>query len=116
MRPIAALKTLRLIAGVLALFLACLSGSVQASAAASALDSEINAAKATRKAAVRPAELVDVNQATVDELKTLPGIGDAYALKIVKNRPYANKSQLSSKGVIPVATYRKIRPLIIAKQ
>jgi DNA uptake protein ComE-like DNA-binding protein len=64
----------------------------------------------------KAAELVDVNHATVDELKTLPGIQDAYAAKIVKNRPYANKTQLSSKGVIPAATYKRIRALIIAKQ
>ena len=75
---------------------------------------------AARKTAVttspKASELVDVNHATLDELKTLPGIEDAYAAKIVKNRPYANKTQLSSKGVIPAATYKKIRTLIIAKQ
>ena len=57
-----------------------------------------------------------MNHASLDELKTLPGIQDAYAAKIMKNRPYANKTQLSSKGVIPAATYKKIKALIIAKQ
>jgi DNA uptake protein ComE-like DNA-binding protein len=76
-----------------------------------------NSAKKTAQSAnVARSELVDINHASVDELKTLPGIQQAYAEKIVKNRPYANKTQLSSNGVIPNATYRKIRTLIIAKQ
>jgi DNA uptake protein ComE-like DNA-binding protein len=77
----------------------------------SANSSKATAAKATTKSA----RLVDVNHATLEELTTLPGIQEAYAAKIVKNRPYANKTQLSSQGVIPAATYRRIRALIIAK-
>jgi DNA uptake protein ComE-like DNA-binding protein len=74
-------------------------------------------AKTTEQTAnVARSDLVDINHADIGELKTLPGIQQAYAEKIVKNRPYANKTQLSSKGVIPAATYRKIRTLIIAKQ
>jgi competence protein ComEA len=60
--------------------------------------------------------LIDINRATVSELKTLPGIRDAYAAAIVKNRPYKNKAQLLSKQVIPEAAYGKIRKKIIARQ
>src|ERR1700684_1291509 len=60
--------------------------------------------------------LVDINHATASELKTLPGIRDAYAAAIVKNRPYKNKAQLLSKQVIPEAAYGKIKNKIIAKQ
>jgi DNA uptake protein ComE-like DNA-binding protein len=63
-----------------------------------------------------PAELVDINHATLAELRTLPGVGEAYSLAIVKHRPYKNKTQLRSKGVIPLAAYKKIKDKIIAKQ
>jgi DNA uptake protein ComE-like DNA-binding protein len=60
--------------------------------------------------------LIDLNSATAAELKTLPGIADAYSAAIIKNRPYANKAQLKSRNVIPPGTYEKIKDKVIAKQ
>ena len=78
----------------------------------------------TTPAAVKPAppaakpasEPLDLNTATADQLKTVPGIGDAYAKRIIDGRPYTMKNQIVQKGIIPQATYDKIKDSIIAKR
>ena len=83
-------------------------------------DSKASAAAAKEsvkgKAADAKARVVDLNTATAAELKAVPGIGDAYAAKIIAGRPYANKAQLKSRKIMPAPVYEQVKVLIIAKQ
>lgn len=76
------------------------------------------AAIATTKATATSAKpaIVDINSASLAELKAIPGVGDTHASKIIAGRPYANKTQLKTRNVLPGPVYEKVKDLLIAKQ
>lgn len=84
-------------------------------ASAAATKDKAKGAATDAKAAAK-AKIVDINTASEAELKAIPGIGDTYAAKIVAGRPYANKTQLKSRKIVPDLVYEKVKDLITAKQ
>ena len=66
--------------------------------------------------AAEKTEPLDFNTANEEQLKALPGIGDAYSKKIIEQRPYKRKDEQVQKKVIQQATYDEIKDQIVAKQ
>ncbi|HXE50958.1 MAG TPA: helix-hairpin-helix domain-containing protein [Ramlibacter sp.] len=83
----------------------------QANAAAKA-----KAAAKKSKPAPPKVELVDINSATKEELKKLPGIGDADADKIIAGRPYLTKAHLQTHNIVSPGVYQAIQQLVVARQ
>jgi competence protein ComEA len=74
------------------------------------------AAATKDKPAAPKKEALDINSASEEQLKAVPGIGDAYAKKIVDGRPYKRKDELVQKKIVPQGTYDKIKDQVVAKQ
>ena len=100
---------------LLALFAFALLTGMAAAQAATTKPSKTAKADSAM-AAPAAADLLDINSATKDQLDALPGIGEKYSQKIIDGRPYAKKTDLTRKKIIPSATYAKIKGMIIAKQ
>ena len=109
------MKRMRL--GLIAAFIAAVCLTFAAPAATVLAAEKATAPdKAPEKKTPETKAPLDINTASEKQLKELPGIGDAYSEKIIKNRPYKSKDELVSKKVIPQATYDKIKDDIVAKQ
>jgi DNA uptake protein ComE-like DNA-binding protein len=70
----------------------------------------------TRQPAAANIKPVDINRATRKQLKSLPGIGNAEADKIIAGRPYGSKANLVTRNIISIGVYETIKKRIIAKQ
>jgi competence protein ComEA len=68
----------------------------------------------SRQAVVAPNAVVDINSASAAELKSLPGVTDAEAAKIVQGRPYKQPSDLVAKKILPESEFSKIKDRLTA--
>jgi len=92
------------------------AGCLSSAACADSGQNQITNNRAQQAAAAKVADLLDINTASREDLEKLPGIGPAYAQKIVRGRPYGRKDELVSRKIVPQGTYDKVRDKIIAKQ
>jgi DNA uptake protein ComE-like DNA-binding protein len=58
---------------------------------------------------------IDVNSASERELTELPGISTLQARKIIRSRPYKDKRDLLTRGVLPRSSYLDIEDQITAR-
>jgi|SRR6185295_4616557 competence protein ComEA len=75
---------------------------------------ETKAPAETKKPATRP-ERLDINTASMDQMKAIRGLNEAQAKKIVEGRPYKRRSELLSKKIVPQETYDKIKDQIATR-
>src|SRR5262245_12342076 len=69
-----------------------------------------------QKKATAKTPVLDINTASVDELKAIRGINEATAKKIIEGRPYKRKVELVTKKIIAQESFDKIKGQIVAKQ
>jgi DNA uptake protein ComE-like DNA-binding protein len=58
---------------------------------------------------------ININKASVDDLKTLPGIDDAAAHRIADGRPYDDSMQLVKRHIISKSEYDQIASHVTTK-
>ena len=108
------MKILRALSQSLVLVAAVALGGSLVAQTATAPKAATPTEKPMAAAPVATGDKLDINTASKDQLMALPGVGDVFADKIIKGRPYTAKNQLTQKGIIPQATYDKIKDQIIA--
>ena len=87
-----------------------------AASKAQAAPKSVKSGTAAKPKAAPKVKLVDINSAKKEELKTLPGISDTLADKIIAGRPYGSKAWLVSHNIIDAAVYEGLKQQVIAKQ
>jgi competence protein ComEA len=68
------------------------------------------------KAKAKKPKPIDINNASAADLKKIPGISDAEAERIIKNRPYLTRSHLVTKDVLTLDQYYAMKDYMIAVQ
>ena len=60
-------------------------------------------------------DVIDINSASEQELKKLPGVGTLRAKAIVHGRPWRSKNDLVDKHVLPDHVYEDVKDRIVAR-
>jgi competence protein ComEA len=68
-----------------------------------------NGTTATKQTTAKPPKKVDLNNASLEELKTLPTVSEEYAKKIIAHRPYKSKGELVTKAGLPEGVYQAVK-------
>ena len=76
----------------------------------------VKSGTAAKPKAAAPIKLVDINGAKKEELKTLRGISDAEADKIIAGRPYGSKAHLLTHNIVSAEVYQDLKNHVIARQ
>jgi DNA uptake protein ComE-like DNA-binding protein len=101
-------------------FTACVAtaqATVDSSAGAGPIPSGHAASAGFAQRAKKPAvlvKLIDINSASLSDLKKLTGVGDVEAGRIIAGRPYLSKAELVTKKVMPTGPYLSIRNRVVA--
>ncbi len=96
------------LSALLVLSLTVCAGSAQAGAP------KDHAPGAAHVQSTEPAPL-DLNRAKREQLKTLPGVTDAVATRIIAGRPYLSKAFLVTNNIVSPDVYDAIRNLVVAR-
>ncbi len=78
----------------------------------------VPASQAQTRAAPPPppaSNLIDLNNASRDDLMTLDGIGEVRADAIIRARPFRAKTELVERRLIPESLYEKIADKVMAR-
>jgi competence protein ComEA len=72
--------------------------------------------RAQRAQPLAPGSKLDLNVASQDQLDALPGVGEAYARRIVDSRqvdgPFQTPRELVDRRVLPASTFERIREMV----
>jgi competence protein ComEA len=66
-------------------------------------------AKPAAKAPTPPPKKVDINNASLEQLKSGLQLGDAEAKRIIEHRPYKSRGELMTKAGLPEGVYQAVK-------
>lgn len=110
------LKKLLGMAGLIALFVLVAMDASHAYMQKQETPGKSLASNQNNKSQLAGKKLVDINSAGIGELKSLRGIDDAMAVRIIAGRPYPSKAKLVTDNIIPAGLYMSLKQQIIARQ